>query len=47
MAEVRYGDANYERPTVTDEVAQRNLGRAEWLTARRSTPARSANPELE
>ena len=35
-----------ERPTLTDDVAERNTGRAVRLTARRSTPARSANHEL-
>ena len=35
-----------ERPTLTDDMAQRNTGRAVRLTARRSTPARSANHEL-
>ena len=37
----------FERPTLTDDAAQRNMGRAGWLTARRSTPARSANHELD
>ena len=36
-----------ERPALTDEVARRNIGRAVRLTARRSTPARSANDKLE
>ena len=37
----------FERPTLTGELAMRNIGRAGGLTARRSTPARSANQELE
>ena len=37
----------FERPTLTNDAAQRNMGRAGWLTARRSTPARSADQELE
>ena len=36
----------FERPTLTDDAAQRNVGRAGWLIARRSTPARSANHTL-
>ena len=42
VGETRYGGANSERPALIYEVALRNLGRAERLTARRSTPARSA-----
>jgi len=34
------------RPTLTDVVLCCNKGRTEELTARRSTPARSANHEL-
>ena len=34
------------RPTLTDEVLWRNKGRTQELTARRSTPARSANHQL-
>ena len=47
VVEARCGGANSERPTLTDEMALRNLGRAGELTARRSTPARSDNHELE
>ena len=47
VGEARCGGAILERPTLTDKVALRNLGRAGGLTARRSTPARSANHELE
>ena len=36
----------FERPTLTDD-AQGNVSRAGWLTARRSTPTRSANHQLE
>jgi hypothetical protein len=35
------------RPTLTDEVQSCNRGRTHELAARRSTPARSANHELE
>jgi len=35
------------RPTLTDEVRWCNKGRTDCLAARRSTPARSANHELE
>ena len=45
VGEIRYGGANSERPELTYEVELRNLGRAERLTARRSTPARSATHE--
>jgi hypothetical protein len=34
------------RPTLTDEVRCCNKGRTQELTARRSTPARSANQKL-
>jgi hypothetical protein len=34
------------RPTLTDEVRWCNKGRTQELTARRSTPARSANHQL-
>ena len=34
------------RPTLTDEVQCCNKGRTQELTARRSTPARSANHQL-
>jgi hypothetical protein len=34
------------RPTLTDEVLWCNKGRTQELTARRSTPARSANHQL-
>jgi hypothetical protein len=34
------------RPTLTDEVLWCNKGRTQALTARRSTPARSANHQL-
>ena len=37
----------FKRPTLTGELAMRNIGRAGGLTAGRSTPARSANHELE
>ena len=37
---------NGMRPTLTDEVLWCNKGRTQELTARRSTPARSANHQL-
>ena len=40
-------DLKFERPTLTDVVALSNMGRAGRLIARRSTPARSANHQLE
>ena len=44
---VKFAQAvQFKRPTLADEVAKRNLGRADWQTARRSAPARSANHEL-
>ena len=44
--EARCG-ASVDRPTVTVDAALCNMDRAGRLTARRSTPARSANHELE